>query len=162
MPLAPSTLALCLPGHFAQARGSILKPFFGKVLEDKHSWCSLLDGSLSRPPFRVCFRHGDLCEISYRDRSAFSLAFAYFIDGVVFCLSLLGWITVPNKRMSNLDSLICAGMASVKKNSWHFPKSKMAAGVVYCRLSLTVSLRIFVLEYPRRLQTISSCSLVSV
>ena len=44
-----------------------------------------------------------------------SLAFAYFSGGVVFCLSSLCWITVPNKRMSNLDSLICAGMASMKR-----------------------------------------------
>ena len=46
--------------------------------------------------------------------------------------ALLGWIDVLNKWMSSLDSQTCVGMASVKENLWHFPKSKMAAGVVYC------------------------------
>ena len=33
--------------------------------------------------------------------------------------------------MNNLDSPTCAMMASVTTNSWHFPKSKMAACLVY-------------------------------
>ena len=31
--------------------------------------------------------------------------------------------------------MLCAGMASLKNNSRHFPKSKMAVGVVYCYCS---------------------------
>ena len=62
----------------------------------------------------------------------FLLVIPYFTDYVVCSVALLGWITVLAEQMNNLDSLTCAGMASVKKNSWHFPKSKMASGVVYC------------------------------
>ena len=63
------------------------------------------------------------------------LVFPYFTDYVVCSGTLLGWIDVVNKWMSNLDSQSCVGMAPVKKNLWHFPKSKMAAGVVYCSRS---------------------------
>ena len=60
------------------------------------------------------------------------LVFPYFTDYVVCSGALLGWIDVLNKWMSSLDTQTCVGMAPVKKNLWHFPKSKMAAGVVYC------------------------------
>ena len=65
----------------------------------------------------------------------FLLVIPYFTDYVVRSVALLIWITVLNNRRSDLDSLLCAGMASVKNNSWHFPKSKMAVGVVYCYCS---------------------------
>ena len=65
----------------------------------------------------------------------FLLVIPYFTDFVVCSVALLGWIIVLNKGMSNLDSLTCAGIASVKKNLWHFPKSKLAAGPIYCYLS---------------------------
>lgn len=43
-------------------------------------------------------------------------------------MALLGWIAVPNKWMTNLYGFDgCTGIASVQ----FFPKSKMAAGVVY-------------------------------
>ena len=74
------------------------------------------------------------CEISYHDRLAFSLAFAYFTDGVVVCLSLLGWITVPSKRMSNLDSLICVGMASVKRIRGTFQNPRWRPNVIAHRV----------------------------
>ena len=57
------------------------------------------------------------------------------VPGLYWAGSLFS-ISVLNKPMSNLNSLTCARMASVKTNSWHFPKSKMAAGLVYCYRSL--------------------------
>ena len=57
------------------------------------------------------------------------------VPGLCWAGSLFS-ISVLNKLMSNLNSLTCARMASVKTNSWHFPKSKMAAGLVYCYRSL--------------------------
>ena len=60
------------------------------------------------------------------------LVFPYFTDYVVCSGALLSWIDVLNKWMSSLDTQTCVGTAPVKKNLWHFPKSKIAAGVVYC------------------------------
>ena len=53
------------------------------------------------------------------------------VPGLYWAGSLFS-ISVLNKLISNLNSLTCARMALVKTNSWHFPKSKMAAGLVYC------------------------------
>lgn len=59
------------------------------------------------------------------------------VPGLYWAGSLFS-ISVLNKLMSNLNSLNCARMASVKTNSWHFPKSKMAAGLVYCSNSAII------------------------
>ena len=83
-------------------------------------------------------------------------------------MALLGWIAVPNKWMTNLYGFDgCTGIASVQ----FFPKSKMAAGVVYyyCspRLFEFYFFRfffccVFFLDYLWGLQTISLCSAVFV
>ena len=92
----------------------------------------LLDRSLSRPPLVFGFWHGDWIAC-VRSATAIDRFFFYVCFPVFHCSgALLSWIDVINKWMSSLDSQTCVGMASVKKNLWHFPKSKMAAGVVYC------------------------------
>ena len=79
---------------------------------------------------------GMVTELLVRDQLQRSIGFFSFFNAcfpVFHCSgALLGWIDVLNKWMSSLDTQTCVGMAPVKKNLWHFPKSKMAAGVVYC------------------------------
>ena len=67
-------------------------------------------------------------------------------------MALLGWITIPNKQMSNLDLLACTGMASVKRI--HATSKIQDGSRRGLLLSFTVSLRIFFLTYPQRLQAL--------
>ena len=64
--------------------------------------------------------------------SLYRISLTMLSDPGLYWAGSLFSISVLNKLMSNLNSLTRARMASVKTNSWHFPKSKMAAGLVYC------------------------------
>ena len=66
----------------------------------------------------------------------------------MYCLSPLGWITVSNEGIGNLDSLFCAGMASVKGIQL-MALSKIQdgsqRGLLFCS---PCPFKFFVLEYP--------------